>query len=412
MTKPTQSERFPWAILIGGLLFQGAYTGILINSTGLVISATILDMGFSAGALSPYYTIKMLAGAATIPIMTSLFYRWGAKRFLGLMAAASCIAFGVMALFTQPWQWYADAVVMGVFGGISGMVIPCIINNWFKKYNGVITGAVMASSGLMGAAFNPICSRWISSCGWQGTSVILALLVGGLCLFAALFLLHLRPSDCNRTAFGECVQGQKKAVQSGFAGDRQVLMVVLCVGVLLTGSIMVQMINYIPLYAASIGFDLNVGALMTSFIMVGNVAGKLLAGVISDRIGPWKTGICIFAAVGVGMAVLMTEPGQPVYLYGASVLYGFAYSISTVLPALVCLDAFGSEHYAKKLSRIVAINNLLGALCNFLMAAIYDNTASFRLVFCMGIALCCCSAMFALTILAIRAKALQIKTFV
>ena len=120
MTKPTLSERFPWAILIGGLLFQGAYMGILINSTGLVISATILDMGFSAGALSPYYTIKMLAGAATIPIMTSLFYRWGAKRFLGLMAAASCIAFGVMALFTQPWQWYADAVVMGVFGGISG----------------------------------------------------------------------------------------------------------------------------------------------------------------------------------------------------------------------------------------------------------------------------------------------------
>ena len=68
----------------------------------------------------------------------------------------------------------------------------------------------MASSGLMGAAFNPICSRWISSWGWQGTSVILALLVGGLCLFAALFLLHLSPSDCNRVAFGEVGMPRKR----------------------------------------------------------------------------------------------------------------------------------------------------------------------------------------------------------
>lgn len=409
MTKPTDRERFPWAILIGGLLFQGAYMGILINSTGLVISATILDMGFSAGALSPYYTIKMLSGALAIPTMTALFYHWGAKRFLSLMAAASCLAFGAMAVFTQPWQWYVDAVVIGVFGGVSGMVIPCIINNWFKKYNGLLTGAAMASSGLMGAAFNPICSRWIASRGWQGTSVILSVLVAGLCLLAAVCFLHLKPSDCGRTAYGEGEQTRKKEVQSGFAGNRLGLMVLLCVGVLLTGSVMVQMINYIPLYATSIGFDLGVGALMTSCIMVGNVAGKLLAGAVSDRIGPWRTGICIFAAVGVGMAVLMAEPSAPLFLYGASVLYGFAYSISTVLPALICVDAFGSETYAEKLSKIVAINNLLGAGCNFLMAAIYDNTASFRLVFCVGIVLCCCSAAFALISLTIRARTLDNK---
>lgn len=352
MTKPKASERFPWAILLGGLLFQGAFVGILTNGTGLVISAIILDRGFSAGALSPYYTIKMLAGAATITTMTGLCFRWGAKRYLTLMTVAACTAFGAMAPFTQPWHWYVDAVIIGIFSGNAMMLVPCII---FHKYNGVVTGTVMAASGMTGAAFSPICSCWIAAYGWQRTAVMIALLVGTLCLFSALFLLRLRPSDCNRQAYGAGEQpGKKKIVQSGFAGNRQGQMVVLCVGVFMTGVVLVQLVNYIPLYATSIGFDLGVGAMMTSLIMVGNVTGKFLAGAISDRIGPWKAGICMLAAVAAGMAILMTEPGQQVFLYGASALFGLVYSVSAV--------------------------------------------------FMLGIALCCSSAVFALIILGIQGK--------
>ncbi len=355
MTKPKASERFPWAILLGGLLFQGAFVGILTNGTGLVISAIVLDRGFSAGALSPYYTIKMLAGAATITTMTGLCFRWGAKRYLTLMTVAACTAFGAMAPFTQPWHWYVDAVIIGIFSGNAMMLVPCIINNWFHKYNGVVTGTVMAASGMTGAAFSPICSCWIAAYGWQRTAVMIALLVGTLCLFSALFLLRLRPSDCNRQAYGAGEQpGKKKIVQSGFAGNRQGQMVVLCVGVFMTGVVLVQLVNYIPLYATSIGFDLGVGAMMTSLIMVGNVTGKFLAGAISDRIGPWKAGICMLAAVAAGMAILMTEPGQQVFLYGASALFGLVYSVSAV--------------------------------------------------FMLGIALCCSSAVFALIILGIQGK--------
>ena len=36
-----------------------------------------------------------------------------------------------MALFTELWHWYVDAVVIGVFSGNVMMLIPCIINALF-----------------------------------------------------------------------------------------------------------------------------------------------------------------------------------------------------------------------------------------------------------------------------------------
>lgn len=187
------------------------------------------------------------------------------------MTVVSCVCFGVMARFTQPWQWYIDSAVMGVFSSNVMMVIPCIINNWFRKNNGVVTGVVMAASGLAGAIFNPVCSGWIASMGWQRTAVLVAALVGVACLTASLFLLRLRPEDCGCHTYGEleAEEGRKTEMPSSFAGVRPWNLLLLCVGVLLAGTVIVQLTNYFPLYAASIGFDLQTGAWMTSFIMVG-----------------------------------------------------------------------------------------------------------------------------------------------
>lgn len=78
----------------------------------------------------------MLAGAASITAMTALYFRWGAERYLSVTAFAACTAFGAMALFTEPWHWYVDAVVIGVFSGNVMMLIPCIINALFMLANG------------------------------------------------------------------------------------------------------------------------------------------------------------------------------------------------------------------------------------------------------------------------------------
>ena len=402
-------QTFPAGILMGCLLFQGAFVGILLNGTGITISAIILDKGFPAASLSPYYTIKMLVGAAGITAMTKLFFRWGARKYLTVMTVTSCLCFGIMALFTQPWQWYIDAAATGIFSANAMMVIPCIINNWFRKNNGMITGLVMAASGLAGALFNPVYSQWIDTMGWQRTAVLVSGLVGVLCLTASLFLLELKPSDRGCQAYGETeIEAEQKAEREpAFRDVSSGKMLVLCVGVLLAGTVLVQLTNYIPLFAASVGFSLQTGALMTSFIMVGNVAGKFLAGFLCDRIGPWKTGAGMLTAVAAALAVLMAEPTSPAVLYGASVVFGLVYSASVVVPPLACLDAFGSGTYAGLLSRITAVNSVLGAGCNFLIAGIYDRTGSFRNVFLMGLVLWAVSLVSTGIVLALRKKALH-----
>ena len=154
--------------------------------------------------------------------------------------------------------------------------------------------------------------------------------------------------------------------------------------IMLSGSL-IQFNSQLPTFAQSIGYPLSVGALFTSLSMIGNLAGKVISGVLTDRIGVYLTGFLFFISVSIGMLGYLFGTGNVAVLEVSSALYGMQYAVSMTLPSLLFLDLYGRTTYKDKLSRMQLINGLASACISAAFPYIYDLTGSYAPVFVMAI---------------------------
>lgn len=93
-------------LLLGCIIFQAIYTGILMNSSGIILSAIMSDCGFSAGSMSLYYTIRTLCCALFVSTMSKVFTKYRTNLCAVGMAFVMSISFLLMTFFTKPYHWY------------------------------------------------------------------------------------------------------------------------------------------------------------------------------------------------------------------------------------------------------------------------------------------------------------------
>lgn len=127
----------------------------------------------------------------------------------------------------------------------------------------------MASSGLASAAFSPICSTLIQSFGWRP-----AVFYMGIVSFLA--ALPFAAGMIYTPAAAGTSPVSSNDDKTPLKHSRNHCLLALCAFSLSAGAVLVQFANYIPVYAASIGFSATAGAVMTSCVMVGNILGKFL----------------------------------------------------------------------------------------------------------------------------------------
>lgn len=197
MTKATASPK-AWAVLAGMVLIQAGMMGVIINCTGIVFSTVLEDCGFRAGDLSVYYTIRSLASAAAVGVTSRLFFRYGGKAVMAALGAILALSFGSMYFFDSLWQWYLSGAFAGIGMSCIMVIMPVVLNNWFKAHNGLIIGLAMSSSGIAGAVFSPLCSALVTALGWRMAAVVTACIGGALIIIPSLVLLSISPAAQHR----------------------------------------------------------------------------------------------------------------------------------------------------------------------------------------------------------------------
>lgn len=384
MTKATASPK-AWAVLAGMVLIQAGMMGVIINCTGIVFSAVLEDCGFRAGDLSVYYTIRSLASAAAVGVTSRLFFRYGGKAVMAALGAILALSFGSMYFFDSLWQWYLSGAFAGIGMSCIMVIMPVVLNNWFKAHNGLIIGLAMSSSGIAGAVFSPLCSALVTALGWRMAAVVTACIGGALIIIPSLVLLSISPD-------GRSAQpaGRPAATVRAAAGPSTVPGWVFpaCLVALIGSGCLTQFNNQLPTFAMSAGYPLAVGAALTSLSMTGNVAGKLCMGALSDRIGVYRAIRGVLAAVGTVMVLFLLFKQFAPVLYLGSLVYGTVYAMATTMPSLLLLDLYGKEQYQGKVSSLQAVSGLVFAFASSGFPYLYDLTGSFDIVFVLGAALC------------------------
>ena len=367
------------------ILIQGGATGILTNCLGVIFSAVLSDLGFRAGDLSLYYTIRSLTSAVAVVFTVKLFFRKNTRLVMVILGLLMVSSYGAMAFFHSLWQWYLAAVLFGIGMSCNMVVIPVVINNWFRVKNGAVIGVTMASSGVCGAIFSPLCSSLISMYGWRSTVLILAGISSVMILLPSMLLLYADPADRGDLPYGESAdRGTVRADEIEVPQPPSYIFGVCVLTIMLSGSL-IQFNSQLPTFAQSIGYPLSVGAMFTSLSMIGNLAGKVISGVLTDRIGVYMTGFLFFISVSIGMLGYLFGTGNVAVLEVSSALYGMQYAVSMTLPSLLFLDLYGRMTYKDKLSRMQLINGLASACISAAFPYIYDLTGSYAPVFVMAI---------------------------
>ena len=379
-----------WLVLAGLVLIYAGMSGILSNTLGVFFSAIVEDMGFRAGDLSVFYMIKSLVAAASVGFTTKMFVEKDGRKVMLVLEVLMIASFAFMALFREMWQWYLAAVVSGIGGSCFIVAVPIVINQWFVKKRGLALGLTMSSSGIAGALMSPVFSRWITAMGWRQTVLLTSVICAVIILLPTLFVFWVRPEDAGVKAYGyeelpeKTIEEARQEVHRNVPG---IVFVMVAAAVLLPG-ILVNFTAQLPIYAMSLGYTLEVGAVFTSYCMVGNVAGKLILGVLSDRLGIYRTTEIFLGAVLLSLVMFLMMQQSVAALNIAAVLFGAEYAIYVNTQPLVLLDIYGPDDYKMKMSRLQSCLGLIGAFVAVLVPYIYDFTGSFNLFFVIGIAFC------------------------
>lgn len=368
-----------------GLIASGV--GLVTNTAGLFFDPIATEIGVSKGQVSLMLTICnicfALGGMATPALMKARNPKpllIGATATLAASTAALSLCHSIMTM-------YALCVVRGLSAGIVGMVFATtVLGNWFVDGLGLVTSIAFGCSGIAGAVFSPILSGIITGAGWRVGYVVVTVLTVLLNLPAILLLPAVDPLMCGKKALGASTArakstnsaGKKVAASSSARNpiNGALFALVLAFAVICSG--LTALPQHFPGIAESFELSASKGATMLSLCMVANTGGKVLFGILVDKIGTRTSILGYCAAILVGVVLLLFMHG-PISILVAAVLFGLCYALGTVGISMTARDVFGDANYTRVYPTFSLGGNFANAIFSSVIGFMYDFSGGYVL---------------------------------
>jgi MFS family permease len=375
-----------WLILVACCALFGASVGVIGNSAGIYLVPVSEDMGWSLGDLNSYLTFVALFMTASLPVAGWLLPRTGIRFILAAAVTLAAVVYGASSLFTELAHWYAGGALLGIaFSFLFYLPVPLLVNNWFKKRNGLAVGIAAAFASVIAAIANPVGSRLIEAVGWRETRVIMAVVAWLMAVPLVLAVVRLTPGELGLRPYGAddadaATPATTAATPAPAPALGRVLRSAPFLAVLLLSGLLAMtasMLQQVPSVANSQGLSASTGATGVSAIMVGGILGKLALGWVFDRLGILPTTV-IAASLGAIGSVVVIAAGTTtaIFLLGCF-LFGGAYAGLTVIPPLAVREIFGTARYSRIYSFVTVALGLFAAIAPVLYARIHDATGTF-----------------------------------
>ena len=392
MTKQRFDIRY--AIVAVAVCLMACGTMGLPNAYGVFYTPMSEALGAGRGAVTAHMSISNLVIGLFTPIVAKSLAHGHKMRNALMVATALVIGSGiVIALAPNTLIMDVAAVVRGIgFAAVAMFVITLYIGNWFQKGRGTITGIALSGSGIGSAIASPIITACIERFGYQmaylgfvGFTVLTILPVMLFC--------PLTPEEVGLKPYG-ADEADDATTKTQAASENLGLKLVLLSPtfiVLVLFVICIVLITTLSGHMASLaqdyGYSAQVGALLLSASMVGNVVSKFVLGALADRIGAFRACVCSLVTTLAGLILILLNLGGQSALLASGFLYGTSFSIGSLGISLLTRYIFGDEQYADAYSTISLVTSVASALGVTAAGLAYDLTGSYAAPIIAGIAL-------------------------
>jgi len=374
---------YGWVVVAAGFTVMFLAYGVQY-SFGLFFAALTTEFGWSRAALAGVFSLYAGTYSFTGLITGRLTDRWGPQRVVALGGLLLGLGLGASSTVRSLAPLYATYFVAGL--GMSTTYVPCSSTavRWFTARRGTAVGLVMAGAGVGVLVCPRLIALLIDRVGWRATYLTLG---AGLALaLAGLSRLLVRdPAARGLRPYGGAPAGDRAAEPGGPSWPvRRALRhpsFLALAGVYTATWIPVFLppVHLVPL-AQDLGLSPAAGATALSFLGGGSLAGRLIMGAVSDRIGR-RAALAISLALQVLAFVGLALPTGAPSLFAASGVYGFAYGAVTALMPAIIGDFFGPAHAGSLVGLIFGIAGPTSSLGPVLGGLVFDVTRSYAWAF-------------------------------
>ncbi|REB08195.1 MFS transporter [Sporosarcina sp. BI001-red] len=389
MAKAKKKIHYAWWTLVALCIIVGLAKGALNTSSGLFIPGATKDLGILTGNLTLYFSISSVVTMIFLPIGGKILAKYDIRMVLVIaiiLQAGSYVGFGFS---NSVWGWYIFAIPLAVGGVFTTVIVgPVLVNQWFKKKNGMALGLIGASGGLLGAIAQPIIGYTIATAEhtWRTGYIGLGLAVIIIVVPTVLLIIRKSPQSIDLLPYGaqdvtDVTDETKtdevdKGVTLAIARKSSAFYSLFFFFLLITSTASFSI--HIPSYIQSIGYDAIFAGNAMAGYMIGVLLGALALGYLVDKIGSRNT---VYVAMGlaiVAVIALLFAADSKIVVVLATSLYGFTVSnsVGTLAPALTT-SLFGSREYSQIYSTASLGLAIAGLIALPAYGYIYDFTKSY-----------------------------------
>ena len=375
----------------------------MMNAYGVFLTPMqeFLQVGKAAATL--HMSLKTMATGLASPLAALLLAK---KISVKKTMPAGMVIYLVCSAFVP---YTRSVILVDILSAIAGfslaffsfMMITILLGNWFRKSLGTFSGIVISFSGIGSAIMSPVTTRALALLGYQTTYLLYSVLTI-LMVVPVLFCTH-TPEESGLLPYGagaaDASGDQKEKPQSANLDIRfrlisAVSIVLFLMTVLLMG--LTTLNSHLPSLAVSRNFTADVGALLLSASMIGNLSFKFVLGVIIDRLGVLKGFVIVLLISLAGLVIILfTENAAALMLIG-SFLFGTVFSLASLGLSILTRYLYGNEQYNSVYSKVTLFTSVGSAIFVFVVGWLYDLTGSYRAPLLMGIVMVAASLIMTL----------------
>jgi MFS family permease len=326
------------------------------------------------------------------PVVGYCMDRYGPR--LVAISAVSLLMIGACATTTMTQLWQLDlywGMVVGMgAGGVAMVLVGSVVNRWFDRRRGILTGVLGAATSAGQIIFFPLVA-WLSvTVGWR-VGVLLAVALLGLVVLPLLILVFRNdPSQVGLRRYGEGATGCGRAAQTASQADstpmRQVIRTPefwwLAGGLFVCGYTTNGLIGtHFLAHAADHGIA-EVTAAGVQGLMGGvNILGTIGAGMLADRVrNRNKLLVAFYAFRGLSLFYLpFIQDVTTLSIF--AVLYGLNWFGTAPVSQIIAADVFGRRSVGRVYGFMFLGHQMGGSLAAIMGGLVHDWFGDYQFAF-------------------------------
>jgi OFA family oxalate/formate antiporter-like MFS transporter len=369
-----------WWPVIGGILLNLALGSLYAWS--VFVQPLEREFGWKRADTSWVYTIAIVVFALTFVIAGRIQDLKGPKLCAllgGLLVSAgfflSSYASSLLFLYTT------FGVIVGLGNGFGYATPIPVASKWFPDKRGLVVGLMVGGYGAGSALLGPIAIRLILNVGWRATFQILGVVFFLMSMAGTLLLKNpptgYRPANwqpTQATGVGRVDFGTREMMTTP---TFFLMWLAYCLG---TSAGQMTISQLVP-FAGSAGLGVLASTLVLPVSAMGNAGGRILSGLISDRLGRLRTLQTMILISAVSMPALFLWRHRPALFFVLVAIVYWCYGTQLSVFASTTADFYGTKNLGLNYGVLFTAWGTAGVLGPAIAGRTFDRFGDYRIAF-------------------------------